>query len=82
MPQLQKVLADNASIDLKPFASNAQKKIAAAISDFQKNEDGVRVTAEITSLHLADIAFDSKTLRVIAEAAGTINVYVSSLPGL
>src|SRR6267142_1891480 len=82
MPHLQKVLADNATIDLKPFASNAQKKIAAAISDFQKNEDGVRVAAEITSLHLARIAFDSKTLRVIAEAAGAINVSVSSLSGL
>jgi hypothetical protein len=82
MPHLQKVLADNATIDLKPFASNAHKKIAAAIADFHRNEDGVRVEAEITSLHLADIAFDSKTLRVIAEAAGAINVYVSSLPGL
>jgi hypothetical protein len=82
MPHLQKALADKATIDLKPFATNAQKKIAAAISDFQKNEDGVRVAAEITSLRLADIAFDSKTLRVIAEAAGAINVYVTALPGL
>jgi hypothetical protein len=82
MPHLQKALADKATIDLKPFASNAQKKIAAAISDFQKNEDGVRVAAEITSLRLTDIAFDSKTLRVIAEAAGAINVYVTALPGL
>jgi Domain of unknown function (DUF4403) len=82
MPHLQKALADKATIDLKPFALNAQKKIAAAISDFQKNEDGVRVAAEITSLRLTDIAFDSKTLRVIAEAAGAINVYVTALPGL
>jgi hypothetical protein len=82
MPHLQKALADKATVDLKPFATNAQKKIAAAISDFQKNEDGVRVAAEITSLRLADIAFDSKTLRVIAEAAGTINVYITALPGL
>lgn len=82
MPHLQKALADKATIDLKPFATNAQKKIAAAIADFQKNEDGVRVAAEITSLRLADIAFDSKTLRVIAEAAGTINVYITALPGL
>lgn len=82
MPHLQKALADKATIDLKPFASNAQKKIAAAISDFQKNEDGVRVAAEITSLRLADIAFDSKTLRVIAEAEGAINVSVTTLPGL
>jgi hypothetical protein len=82
MPHLQRALTEKATIDLKPFASNAQKKIATAISDFQKNEDGVRVTAEISSLRLADIAFDSKTLRVIAEAEGTINVYVTALPGL
>ena len=82
VPHLQKVLADKATIDLKPFASNAQNKIAALISDFQKNEDGVRIAAEITSLRLADIAFDYKTLRVIAEAAGAINVSITALPGL
>jgi hypothetical protein len=82
MPHLQKALAEKATVDLKPFLTNAQKKVAAAISDFQKNEDGVRVVAEITGLNLADIAFDSKTLRVIAEAAGTINVAITALPGL
>jgi Domain of unknown function (DUF4403) len=81
VPYLQKTLADKASIDLKPFAANAQKKIAEVIADFQKNEDGVRVAAEITSLRLADIAFDSKTLRVIAEADGAISVNVTSLGG-
>jgi hypothetical protein len=80
MPHLQRVLAEKATVDLKPFATNAQKKIAAAISDFQTNENGVRVTAEITSLRLADMAFDSKTLRVIAEAEGAINVSVTALP--
>jgi hypothetical protein len=82
MPHLQRALAEKATIDLKPFATNAQKKIAAAIADFQKNEDGVRVTADISSLRLADIAFDSNTLRVIAEASGAINVYITTLPGL
>ena len=82
MPHLQKALADQAAVDLKPFASNAQKKIAAVIADFQKNEDGIRVAAEITRLRLTDIAFDSKTLRVIAEAEGAITVNVSVLPGL
>ena len=82
VPHLQKALADRATIDLKPFASNAQQKIADVIAGFQKNEDGVRVAAEINSLRLADIAFDSKTLRVIAEAAGTINVYINTLAGL
>jgi hypothetical protein len=82
IPHLQRALAEKATIDLKPFATNAQKKIAAAIADFQKNEDGVRVATEITTLRLADIAFDSKTLRVIAQAEGTINVFVTTLSGL
>jgi hypothetical protein len=82
MPHLQKALADKAVVDLKPFASNARKKIAAVIADLQKNEDGVRVAAEISSLRLADIAFDSKTLRVIAEAEGAISVNISALPGM
>jgi hypothetical protein len=82
MPYLQKALAEKAVVYLKPFASNAQKRIAAVIQDFQKNEDGVRVAAEITTLRLAGIEFDSKTLRVIAEANGAINVSVTALPGL
>jgi hypothetical protein len=82
VPYLQQALTERAAVDLKPFASNAQKKIAAVIADFQKNEEGIRVGAEITSLRLADIAFDSKTLRVIAEADGVINVAVTALPGL
>jgi Domain of unknown function (DUF4403) len=82
MPHLQRALAQMATVDLKPFISNAQKRIATAIADFQKNEDGVRVAADITSLSLTDIAFDSKTLRVIAEADGAINVTITALPGL
>ena len=82
MPHLQKALAEKAAVDLKSFASNARKKIAAVIADLQKNEDGVRVAAEINSLRLADIAFDSKTMRVIAEAEGAISVNISALPGL
>jgi len=82
IPHLQKTLAEKAVIDLKPFAATAQQKIASVIADFQKNEEGLRVTAEISKLRLADIAFDSKTLRVIAEAEGAINVYVTALPPL
>jgi Domain of unknown function (DUF4403) len=81
VPHLQRALMEKATIDLKPFATNAQKKIATAIAEFQKNEDGVRVAAEITGLRLADVAFDSRTLRVIAAADGTINVYVTQLQG-
>ena len=82
MPLLQNALAERATIDLKPFASNAQKRIASVIADFQQNANGIRVGAEITSLRLAGIAFDSRTLRVIAEADGAINVAVTTLSGL
>ncbi len=82
MPHLQKSISEKATVDLKPMLGDAQKMVANAISDLQKNENGVRVNAEITRLQLADVAFDSKTLRVIAEAAGTINVMITALPGL
>jgi hypothetical protein len=82
MPQLQAAIAERATVELKPFATNARKKIAAVIADLQKNEDGVRVAADISDLRLADIAFDASTLRVIAEAQGAINVTVTALPGL
>jgi len=79
MPHLQRAIYERASVDLKPFAANAQTKLADVITDIQKNEDGVRVKADITALRLTDISFDSKSLRVIAEAAGGISVFVSRL---
>ncbi|OPH82137.1 DUF4403 family protein [Nitrobacter vulgaris] len=82
LPYLQHALAEKTVLDLKPFASNAREKIAAMIADLQRSENGAKVTAEISSLKLAGIAFDSKTLRVIAEAAGTVNVELKTLPAL
>lgn len=81
-PFLQKALAERAVVDLKPFAANAEKRIAEAIADFKRNEAGIRIAAEITALRLTGIAFDSQTLRVIAELNGGVNVSVTALPGL
>ena len=80
MPYLQQALADNAVIDLKPFAADAKKKIAAALAEFQKSGEGVRVDTAVDDLRLTGIAFDSTTLRVIAEADGSAKVAVSELP--
>ena len=80
MPYLQQALADNAVLDLKPFAADAKTKIAAALADFEKDAGGVKVDAGIDTLRLTGIAFDSHTLRVIAEADGTAKVAVSDLP--
>jgi hypothetical protein len=76
IPYLQKALADNAVVDLKPFAANALKSIDAAINEFQKPVDGVEVEASVTGLRLTGIEFDSTTLRVIGEAEGTARALV------
>ncbi len=81
LPYLKDALQENAVIDLKPFAASARKSIEEAIADFQKQDDGVRAEAVITGLRLVEIAFDSRILRVVAEAEGTVKVAVSKLPG-
>ncbi|HSS07968.1 MAG TPA: hypothetical protein VLK83_12625 [Rhodanobacteraceae bacterium] len=40
----------------------------------------MQVDAAVTDLRLADIAYDAKTLRIIAEADGTVKVAISALP--
>ena len=69
-------------IDLKPFADNLREKVAAAMAELHKNENGVRVDTDINNLALTDIAFDATTLRVIGSAEGTMTVRVNALPGL
>ena len=53
--------------------------IEAAIKEFQSQTDGVQVEAQVTGLRLAGIAFDSKTLRVIAEADGLVRALVTKI---
>ncbi len=80
IPYLETALAESATIDLNPFALSARKSIETAIADFRQSADGVRVDAAVTALRLVGIEFDAKTLRVIAEADGTVRVAVSALP--
>lgn len=82
IPYLQRALEDRATIDLKTFATNAQQKISALVSEFRQNDEGIRMEASVSSIRLGSIAFDSNTLRVIAEAEGSISVSVTSLPNL
>ncbi len=82
VPALQSALADGVSIDLKPAATNAQRRLAAMVSDYQTNEDGLRVSSEVSGLRLTSLSFDAATIRVTAEAEGMISVAVTKLPGL
>jgi uncharacterized protein DUF4403 len=79
VPYLQRTLAEKAVIDLKPFAADAKKRIAAAVTNFKSQAGGVNAGVNINALRLTDIAYDDKALRVIADADGTVNVTVSSL---
>lgn len=79
LPYLEKAVAEHGVVDLVPLAANARQSIDAAIADFRKSADGVRVDAAISDLRLVDIAFDAKTLRVVAEVNGTVQVAVTKL---
>ncbi len=79
LPLFRDTLAEMAVIDLKPFIADAKTQIAAAVSEFSRKEPGFRVEAAATDVRLVDIAFDAKTLRVIAEVNGTAKVAISSL---
>ena len=81
-PYLRKMLADRATIDLKPFAVDARTKIDAALADFRRSDDGVTANATINEIRLVEVAFDSSTLRVITEATGNAHVAVTTLPPL
>jgi hypothetical protein len=80
MPYIQDSLAENAVIDLKPFAADARGKIGEALADFRQVSPGVRVDTAVDQLRLVGIAFDSKTLRIIGDAEGRASVAVTELP--
>lgn len=80
VPHLEKMLAHHAVVDLQPLAADARRNIDAAIAEFEKNVSGVRTGVAMTSLRLAGIEFDSKTVRVMGEAAGTVRIEISALP--
>jgi hypothetical protein len=79
IPYLQKTLAEQAVIDLKPFAEDAKKRMAAATSEFTGGNGGVAANVVINELRLTGIAYDDKALRVIADAKGNVSATISSL---
>jgi hypothetical protein len=78
---LQTTLAEKAVIDLKPFAADAKKRLAAAVGQLAQQAPGLSATADVNDLRLTGIAYDADTLRIIADANGTVNVAISSLNG-
>jgi hypothetical protein len=81
VPYLRKTLADQAAIDLKPFAADARKRMAAAAAEFTWPAPGVAANVAVNEVRLLGVAFDAKTLRIITDAKGTVTVAISSLAG-
>ena len=79
VPYLQRTLAEHAVIDLKPFAADAKKRIGAAVSGFAGPAAGLSANVAVNELRLIGIAYDDKTLRIIADAKGNVSVAISSL---
>jgi hypothetical protein len=79
-PLLRAALADRSEIDLKPFAANAIARLDAVLGGFNKQQASVQIGAKVASLQLVGLAFDSRVLRIVAEAEGTAAVTVNELP--
>lgn len=79
IPDLQKMLTENAAIDLSPLIRNSRQNIEAAIAELRQNAVGVVIEANLVDLRLAGLQFDANTVRAIAEADGTIRVEVTKL---
>ena len=78
-PLLQKTLADEAVIDLKPFAADAEAAHRRCRRRIGQAES--RLSANVTSERSAAWRhrLDDQTLRVLAKAYGTVDVAISSL---
>ena len=60
---------------------HARQKIGAAIAQFRQDSYDVRNEADVNYVRLIGIEFDSKTLRVVAEAGGNVRVAMNKLSG-
>lgn len=80
IPSLQAALERNAVIDLKPALTDARRSIDRALADFRRSNDDVKVDASITGLRLVGLEFDSRIVRVTAEADGIARVALIRLP--
>ena len=80
IPYLQGALEKNAVIDLKPTLSNVRRSIDKALTDFRLQNDDIKVDATMTGLRLVGLEFDSKIVRITAEADGIARVALNKLP--
>ena len=79
LPLLTAGLAERAALDLRPIAEDAKKRVVAAVNDVNKQDSRIRIGASVSDLRLVAVNFDSRTLRLILEADGALDVAVTTL---
>lgn len=80
LPYFAESIVQSAVIDLKPFIAGTRSGIEAAIVMFDRADDGISTDFAVTDLRIVGIEFDSRILRLLAEAEGRINLTVTRLP--
>ena len=82
MPHLQRALAERPPSTSSRSARMRRRRSRPRSRTSRRTRTACGWRRKSPACSLADIAFDSKTLRVIAEADGAINVTITALPGL
>lgn len=80
LPYFANSIERNAVIDLKPFMAGARTGIEAAIVRFDRADDGISADFAVTDLRIVGVEFDSKILRLMAEAEGRAKLTLGKLP--
>ena len=78
VPYLQKTLAEQAVIDLKPFAEDAKKRMAAAAAEFT-GQAAASPPMSRSTICACSASRSTPRIRVVADAKGNVNVAISSL---
>ena len=78
-PYMQKVITENAEIDLASTIADARKNIEVAIAEFRQQQNDVQLDAQVVDVSLAGVQFDAKTLRIITSSEGTIRIEIMRL---
>jgi len=80
IPSIERAIRDHAVVDFKPYLASARDAVTASLSDLRTDIPGVQVDAAVSEIHVADIAFDSRTLRVVGHVDGALKASVTGLP--
>ena len=81
VPYLKDALAAQCAHRSQAVRRQCAEEHRGRARELPQERAGREVEATVTDLRLAGIEYDAKTLRIIAEAEGTLKIAISALPG-